>query len=494
MELTLYALIALPISIILLFLSSFFGSINIVNSSYNLMLQSIYGGVFFLSYLTYLKKGYISKFLMLSFCLAVLLFIGQSIAPSFFTFLTDDSFQFILRVNGEHNHLGDLAGIAFLGALLHPEPVFFIIPFLIFDILIVSVSFSKSAFLGIFCMMSILAIRKRGWFLFSFFLVSIFSFFIVAVYTSEFSSISFISSSQRTMKHALHLNPKSILSVRDSYYPQVIRAWKSAPLEQLLFGYGPGNYIYSSVRTGATTALTPAETHNIFLSIFIESGFLSAFWFFIFCILIIGIGIKNKDPLLYLFVYLLLNFQTDYTYKIPFFMIIFFIVAGQIAYKAKNNKDPIRPSIKILFGIITICIVYSCFTYASIAQKKKGLELKLNYALEAHNNVVFQKTITQLEYLTPYEEASLVEWSHLQELKGNNMEAIRLLEKLSVYSPRWYLLYFTHLLTLMNKEQVNLKKYLESKKKIFATFPYTVEEKKELNHICEEYAKMKCID
>ena len=141
-----------------------------------------------------------------------------------------------------------------------------------------------------------------------------------------------------------------------------------------------------------------------------------------------------------------------------------------------------------------ILTIFFGISYISIENNKKILDTQLASAALKNDKLSVKSTIQQLEQLTPYEEFELVKWSSAQESIGNNSEAIRLLEKLSVYSPRWYLLYLPHQLDLQKKQKIDLKKYLESRKKIFSTFPYSNEEKAKLNDICNDYAKMKCIN
>lgn len=503
MPLSFYAFFSLLLYLGILLFSSLFGSINILNSSSQLFLQALYGCIFVFSSLVPIRPSLQKKLLILIFIIASLLFIGYSFAPSFFSFLSADPYQFILRINGEHNHLGDLAGLGFVITLLASSYLILDIPIIFFALVIMAVSFSKSAFLGVLVVLFFLAIQKKGLYRVGFLILLVVSALIIGIYTKELSGIPFIQSGQKIMTQTLHLNPKPLLSVRDSYYPQVFRAWKTAPLEQFLFGYGPGNYIYPSIKTGVSTDLTPAETHNILLSIFIESGFLSLFWFLIFCILILYIGFKQKNPSVYLFLYLLINFQTDYTYVIPFFMGLFFFFAGQTISRISPETMSLKSFWQSALGGramgIFVCIfltffIYSGATYFSLRQEHDNLEIKLTQAVNKQDKVAVQKISPILEQLTPYNEIELVRLSLAQESIGNYNEAVRLLDKLSIYSPHLYLYYFSDILNLLKREKLDIKQYLEKRKKDFALFILSQEEKDKLNGICKEYAKMLCVE
>jgi len=487
-----YAVFSILLYLALMRVSSLLASVNILNSSSQLLLWSLWICVFLISIRIQIKPKLITTLLVSIFLSSSFLFIAHDFFTFQFPSLSDSPTQFILRTYG-HNHLGDLAGLT--GVLVFIYPFSTLISSILFPFIfiIMAISFSKSAFLGVIAVAAVVALQKKGAALVIFICILIASCIPIAIYTSELSSFPPIASAQRVMKNTLHLEPKSILSVRDSYFSQVFRAWKTSSIEQLLFGYGSGNYIYPSIKTGETSDLTPAETHNIFLSIFIENGALSLFWFVVFCTLIVVFGMQAKSPFLYPFIYLLANFQTDYTYIIPFFIILFFLFAGLSLnsfadYSKKGNK---------IYILALICIViftlFSGLALISIQNNIASLERQLKSALKSNNSHQVQIIITQLEAITPYEESKLVLWSAQQASVGNRREAIRLLDKLSVYSPRWYLLYLPSLLDLMQKEGIQLRKYLETRKNTFSSFPYSEKEKNSFNSICMGYAKMKCI-
>lgn len=491
-----YPLLSYIFLLALLSFSSLLSSINILHSSSQLFLWSIYGLIFLLSACIPIKLAYQKYLLLLGFAVASMLLLCHSLNSSLFSFLSTSPSQFILPIEGHngHNHLGDFAGLAVISILVSSSHLIITIPSLIGAIAIMVISFSKSAFLGVLVVSCILAIQKRGKYLLMFFVILFISFIAIAVYTEELSGIPLIRSSQEVMSKTLHLHPKPLLSVRDFYYPQVIRAWGSAPLEQLLFGYGSGNYMYPSVKTGLSAGLTPTETHNIFLGLFIENGVLSFFWFLIFCIIIMYWGIKTGNPSVYLFIYLLANFQTDFTYSLPFFLGLFFIFAGQSLH-GKEDKINIKSS---FFLTCVVCIVGSTLfsgVYSAVTLKNKAnLDKQLNRAVKKLDKKTVQDTIRQLELITPHEASELITWSQMSEIVGNNSEAIRLLEKISLYSPRAYLTFLPNQLDLQKKEEIDIKKYLKSKNENFKSFPYTQEEKDEFNNICQDYAKMKCIN
>ncbi len=488
-----YAVVSFFIFFILLAFSCFSFSINSLHSSSQLFYWALYGCTFIVSTGVHIHFKYIKATILFIFLVSSLLFIGHSINAALFPFLSFSPYQFILRVAGEHNHLGDLAGLAFVSLLLNSGSLFLLIPTSLFIFIIMAVSFSKSAFLGSFVVLLLLAIKKKGKYRLILAVTLCLSLFVVSIYTKEFSAIPFIKTGQDVMQKTLRLNPKPLLSVRDFYYPQVFRAWQTSPLEQLLFGYGSGNYIYSSIKTGVSSDLTPTETHNIFLSLFVENGILTLSWFLIFCTYIVIRGLKQENPSIYLFIYLLVNFQTDFTYAMPFFMVLFFIFAGQSLHNPQDKLNERSSLFYLSFCSMVILTIITGLLNLAVVNTKKQLDTQLNVAVKSHNKQKIQSTISSLEAITPFEEPELVRWSFIQADIGNTTESIRLLEKLSVYSPRWYLLYLPRQLDLQKKEEVDIKKYLERRKNDFAQFPFSPAEKKQLNKICLNYAKIQCV-
>ncbi|MEI6775112.1 MAG: O-antigen ligase family protein [bacterium] len=474
-------------------LSALLSSVNTIQSSYRLFLWSLYGCIFIISLRFPIKFTHQKTFLLIIFFSAAFLYIGHIFNTSLFSFLSDSAYQFILPSYGSHNHLGDLAGLGISSLVLSVSHPFFTALLLIFGLIIMALSYSKSAFLGVIVTLTIIAYIKRGKYIFLYILVLFFSLCIVGIYTRELSGIPLVQSSQKIMKQRFNLNSKPLLSARDYYFPQVIRAWKSSPVEQLFFGYGSGNYIYPSVKTGVTTDLTPMETHNIILSIFIENGGLACFWFVVFCVSIIILGIKSENESVYLFIFLLANFQTDWTYTMPFFMSMLFFFAGQSIHQGGKNVF-IKSSLFIqALSFVVILSGISGISHIVVQNNKKNLDRQLMVAYENINITEAERIIRELELITPYEEKELVAWSSYEESLGNIPEAIRFLEKLSIYSPRWYILYLPHQLDLQTRNGVDLKKYLEGREKEFDAFSLTNDEKDKLNSICDEYANISCI-
>lgn len=124
---------------------------------------------------------------------------------------------------------------------------------------------------------------------------------------------------------------RELFSPRFSYIKQ---GW-DAFLKKPFFGWGPGNFQYGSLRFSKKFSFTTDTAHNIFLDILVENG-LPAFLAFTALILLVLERAKKKSVCWVLFLYILITFLFDYTYKIYSFFVFFWILGGLI-YKEKKN-------------------------------------------------------------------------------------------------------------------------------------------------------------
>lgn len=351
-------------------------------------------------------------------------------------------------------------------------------------------SFSKSSFLAMSTTYATILLKKKGSYIYGV-IIFVLAVFALLLYTEEFSIYSPIQRIQHEFISITHLQPKPLLSVREFYIQQVVKSWQTSDFATQFFGFGLGNFAYPSQKNASELYLGAPVAHNILLSLFIESGLLPVIWFFIFSVFVLISGFMYQSLTVYPFLYLFIHFQTDYTFHIPFFFFCFFIFAGQSIDGRYEKQSKI-----ILLILISISLTITAFTaymLQSITTQKTHLLQTLHSQIKKQDSVSIVKTLEALEQFQPYNKPFLVSSSSIYEAFGDNKNAVRLLEKLSVYSPREYLTNLPHQLVLQKKMNVNIKKYIQARKKDFAQFPFTKEEKKELNDVCEDYAKMKCI-
>lgn len=487
-----YSLISISIFVTLYCLSPFVNSVNLLNSSDKIVEICFYILLYFLSARFLLKKKVIFVSITALCLISGTLYVFHAIAPSFFSFLRPNSLQFIIPTEGGHNHLGDLMGLGILSLFGSFVPFPYRVILFVFFILLIILSFSKSAFLALLCTLLFIMLLKRGKYIFIFICVTGISLIAVATYTKELGSFKPIAHVQKYMENNLHLHPKLLLSSRNIYIAQAAKSWVSSSLEHSAFGFGPGNFIYASNKSAYNPEQATTDAHNLLLTFIMESGMLALFWFLFFFISTLFIGWKTKNPLVFFVIYLFINFQTDYTYQIPFFFALFFILVGQVTAPliTKERKVLLQSLITFIFVITSCSLVYSIY----INYTYRTFYSQLLHAVSSDNILLFDKISKQLEIITPFDESLLIDLSKYNEELNNNREAVRLLKKLSLYSPHRYLLFFSHQLDLQKKLDVNLTKYIRTSRKEFASLPYTLKEKYLFNAICKNYAKIRCIN
>lgn len=118
--------------------------------------------------------------------------------------------------------------------------------------------------------------------------------------------------------------PRSLINGREYYFNYALKGFKNKPLT----GYGLGNFFSMVKEIKDKNTPNVQSSHNIFLDVFVGSGFFSGT---IFVILILSIFIYGqKNAYWFAFFSMLINFQTDYTYKIAFLLLFLFLTAGMI--------------------------------------------------------------------------------------------------------------------------------------------------------------------
>lgn len=485
-----YSAVACLLFLLLYILSTYINTVNTLNSMSHLALFASYVFVFFVSTRTTVKRG--SIFLLIGAIslgsIALYMLYRLNLFP--LPFLSHQDFQFILPTESGHNHLGDLAGLGLIGSLfLNTSPPLLIFQFIF--LIVIGVSFSKSALIALVIAIFFLMIHKKKYAAF-FVGLTLVSSVLISIYSQESIPIASFNKAQKTMQAVFHLNPKPLLSSREKYIKQILKPWTATPLEHLFFGYGPGNFKYASNRAAESAWDIVTDTHNILLAFFVESGFLPVIWFVIFFIATLHVGHKNQDPLIYLILYLFVHFQMDYTYRIPFFMYIFFFLCGQIAHiPTKQSSFFSRTNFLTLISL-SIMLALIFMRYSTIEQYKT-LNAQLNKGIQTQEKKVFIPAAQKLEKMTPYDSDLLLTLASFYESFGIMDESIRLLDKLYIYTPRVYFANLPHLMLLQKKEERDTKTYLEEKEKEFMTFPFTAKEKSYLDHTCREYLERECL-
>ena len=278
-------------------------------------------------------------------------------------------YQLVTPLYYPHNHLGDFLGLGIVisffylftsSKLIYLIPLFIFIPFVL-------ISFSNSAFVSIFlsCVVIIvfffkskkIHIRKL---LFIFLIITTLMITIFIGSTKESEYVPPFKNIQQFVTKTFSFYPKTIGSTRLSYFSQAIEGVIRNPL----FGIGPNTFTYFSRQFNTTGYIFSTDVHNIFLEIGFEAGIPALLFFIAFIVLKIRHGILNPTIFFFIFLYLLINFQTDYTYKIYSVLALFIFSASQINVPQRDHKNNnigtyIFIGITLFLQIIVICILTS---------------------------------------------------------------------------------------------------------------------------------------
>lgn len=257
-----------------------------------------------------------------------------------------DGYQLVIPYfNNVHNHLGDFLGLGltisvyflifkkeknwFLGSILF-LPLFFL-------------SFSRTAYVSLLVTLIFLLIRNKLIRLFSFkagvvlvlvILSTVFFFSTV----KEVNNKTIVGRFNQVLSARFNLQNKTFTAERLVYLKQGIASFIDHPL----FGVGPGNFNYLSKKYQSQQSQwyqfeTVDNAHSLSLDILFENGGLAFIFFGIFTIFLLINIFKKNNLENYLLLYLLINFQTDYTYKIYSVFILFMILAATV-YEEKEVK------------------------------------------------------------------------------------------------------------------------------------------------------------
>ena len=329
---------------------SFPFSTNLVNSIVFLVL---YASCFFAFLYTYNNKETIKRFippliftLSFLFSLYSLLTINYSLFPT-----PGHGYQFVASRFGSHNHLADFLLLPLIICFYYlfsgrtknsPAQSLLTIIYSLLTILFLPYflfSYSRSAYLSLMIVLAVMtwgfvksktfkpALTSLGLFILTITLSVLFLFS-----TSEYFARSGVfTTTNETLNRQNNLSYKTPFGGRGEY----VREALFSILERPLLGVGPGNFVVASKEFNPIAGLWTESAHNIFLDITAENGVIAGVVF----ILLIAelLGRSKKNVFFYMALAMLLNFQTDYTYRIFSFMLLFFTLLG-LSYSEESRK------------------------------------------------------------------------------------------------------------------------------------------------------------
>ncbi len=350
---------------------------------------------------TVLYLIFVLSFIFSIFSLFITYFVSQNSLFSIPIDLAGQGYQFIYSTGG-HNHLGDFLLLPltvllfwFLGRKLKMENLFlllFFIPYFIF-------SYSRSAYLDL-ALITILIfyvlfkggqLRLKKNFIFyilSFMFVAALAILVFAV-PADTKKTPFLNSINHILQEKYDLGGKHFFAYRNYYATEGLFSLTNKPL----FGVGPGNFEYASQKYMNNPVEFAPTTHNLFFDVLTENGLLAEIVFLLLFLQMFHL-IKNqifnhKSPahnasysdagesaisnqqsaiFVFLFIVMLLNFQTDYTFLMRSFYLLFFVVAGVI-YSEKRIIE-----IKFLIPVFSLVLflIFNLIILSNLALSKNN--------------------------------------------------------------------------------------------------------------------------
>lgn len=244
-----------------------------------------------------------------------------------------------------HNHLGDFLGLGlvfFVYFLINrKESNWFYLLILFFPLFLLS--FSRTSYIALLITMLFMMIKSKSTHLFSIKTILVIILVILSMVfffatVNEANNNTTVGKLNQLLSLKFSLQNKDFTAGRLTYFKQGLKSFADHPL----FGVGPGNFGYLSKKYQSEKSQwyefgTTDTAHSLSLDILFENGGLTFIFYGTFILLLLtNIFRKNKLES-YLLLYILINFQTDYTYKI-YSMFILFMILTAIVYEEKRNR------------------------------------------------------------------------------------------------------------------------------------------------------------
>ncbi len=317
------------------------------NLVHSLLYLLFYNALFIIFIYTNINKIHIAKPIIFTiYTVSVVYCIYSMFLPIIANsklFIPSSGYQFVYSTYSSHNHLGDFLILPLISCfyilltnkMTKLQTVNYVL-FILFFLPFFYFSFSRSAYLSLSLSLIIMVL---------FFIKSKLKNFNIVnlglLLSIVFLSILFIFSMIPNLTpptnyiHAYlikneNLRSKLIFAARGEYTREAV----FSIIEHPLIGVGPGNFILASQKYNPISSKWTESSHNIFLDIASEQGILAVIVFIVFLVMIIKKSKKN----VYFFMALglILNFQTDYTFRIYSFLLLFFILLG-LCYEEKEK-------------------------------------------------------------------------------------------------------------------------------------------------------------
>lgn len=273
--------------------------------------------------------------------------------------LIKTGYQFVYSKFRSHNNLGNFLILPLIGCmyyLFHHKSKKVLL--LLFGLVIfVLFSYSRSAYLSLIIILIYMFFSLKKYskhFLYTkifLLIIGVLSiFFLITVRESQ--DIPLLKSIHQSLSQNFALQEKTLFSRRIDFIEQIA----SENYTRYIVGVGPGNFGIISKKHAQSIQSISETSHNIFLDLLVENGIVALVIFILF-LYYVWKHADKKNVYFFFVLAMLLNFQTDYTFRIYSFFLLFFIFIG-LVYKGENvrMKNPLLFSSMLLFVVVLSCL------------------------------------------------------------------------------------------------------------------------------------------
>ena len=334
--------------------------------------------------------------------------------------LQTTGYQLTRSVFGPHNHLGDFLGLTIIYVVFFNRYLLstLFLPFVI-------LSYSRSAYLSLILT---LVVSKKALFMAG---LVLFAWFLLLF----FQKTPLIDNALKFYHQTGTVNAKDFFSGRSEYFEQI----KSAFLEKPLLGYGAGNFGYISNKFNRYPGSWTEVAHNIFVEELIGTGVFGFLIFLLFIFLVLKNSTKNT-VFFFLFLYLLVNFQTDYTYRIYSLFVLFMVLSAVVYEERENINEKTSRGVFLILSLVLLIvfhqIIYGRILFSLGRTKASLLAYPLNKSAypalirESINNCSRALKYAKLYYyISPGYLPALELLSKLYEGCGDKKTALKMIEE-----------------------------------------------------------------
>lgn len=343
--------------------------------------------------------------------------------------------QVVFPTYSPHNHLGDFLGLGLVVLLIKSISTnrfmlwtgFFIL--FIFFIL----SFSRSSYVafGVVFILFLFFERKkigRSYLLLGSIVLSVLL-IILAISSSRLSkTTSSLDTLSTTVNTVVQIIPRDLISQRNVFAQQALFSAQKYP-----FGIGAGNFVLASLRYNWRNDISDSA-HNIFLEQLAENGIPATIFIIMLATLLVVNALRFPSLPGYLFLYLLVNFQTDYTYQIYIFSIFATILTASFYYEKKEIHISVTgyvlPTLLLSF-IATQILLSNYLTQQNRFQEALTINPlnKLAYIGALQQSKYNEPLIKQALSIAPYDIGITLAAINQYMKNGQKMNALELYER-----------------------------------------------------------------